>query len=299
MLISKSTLNFLPDRIQRLLDLNVQSKFNERTLTIPVKKGSGLTNARWSWSWKTEVIKRLCRTSGGSFIDVGANVGQTLIDHYLADTKTRYIGFEPNPACNYYLSELIKINSLSQYTLLPVGLASETKIVPLFTRKDTPDDDCATLISDLRPNLELASQFVPCYKFDEVCQTLGLQNISLIKIDVEGSELEVIKGMRASIETFQPAILCEVLFADLHADASANKSRNEELMRLLAEYDYRVLQLVKSPDDTGVTEAKPVEAFENLTYSAENKNLCDYLFVPAKSESRITAALFADAGDAG
>lgn len=290
MIINRSTFRFFPYRIRHLFNFYVQSEIEGKPITSPLKMGRAI-EGQWWRSWKTEAIERICKTADGAFIDIGANIGQTLVDHYLAETKTWYIGFEPNPHCVYYLTEIIKASSLSNYTVLPIGLGSETKIVPLYTRKDKSDDVSATLVADLRPTWELASQYVPCYRFDDVCQTLELESISLMKIDVEGFELEVLKGMQTTLKNLKPVILCEVLFADREADASFNESRNKEMIQLLKGLNYNVLQLIKSPDDVHVVGAKRIEAFSNETYNEETGLLCDYLFVPAEQEKRVVNLL--------
>lgn len=290
MIINRLYFRYFPRQIRHLFNFHVKSEIEGKSIVAPLKTGRGLESF-WRRSWKTEVIARLGKAEDAAFIDIGANLGQTLIDHYLADTETQYIGFEPNPHCVYYLTELIKANSLSRHTILPVGLANEAKIEPLYSRKGNSDDDSATLIEGLRPTWELASQYVPCYRFDDVCRTLELKKISLIKIDVEGFELEVIKGMQETIKNLKPVILCEVLFPDENADHSFNKSRNEQMIQILDDLNYKVLQLIKTPDDLRVIDAKLIEGFSNETFSEENRLLCDYLFVPAEEEKRVLEKL--------
>lgn len=284
-------------RIERFLrrtvneyNSHVKSSIEGKPIISPLRNGKGLETYWWH-SWKTEVIRRLCKVNDRTFIDIGANLGQTLFDHFLADSKTRYIGFEPNPHCIYYLNDLIEKNSLAQYTILPIGLAAEAKIVPLYSQKGHTGDDSATLIKDLRPDWELASQYVPCYKFDDVRETLRLENIGLVKIDVEGAELEVIKGMRESIKAFQPVILCEVLFRDPSADPLPHAENNRELMRILGSLDYSILQLVKTPDDRQVVDARKIDAFDTAEFTEENRLFCDYLFVPTGEQERVVNAL--------
>ena len=291
MMINRSSLRNLFYKTRYLFSSHANSQIEGKPIISPIRMGKGLEKY-WNRSWKTEVIARFCKADDAAFIDIGANLGQTLFDHYLADAENQYVGFEPNPRCIYYLNDLIEQNSFSRHTILPIGLAEQAKIVPLYSRKGNADDDSATLIKDLRPTWELASQYVPCYQFDEVRETLRLERISLIKIDVEGFELEVLKGMQTSISACQPVILCEVLFRDPSAEPSAHQKRNEELIELLSSFNYSILQLVKSKDDLRVTDARKITAFDTESFSEENRQLCDYLFFPAGEESRIKNLLF-------
>jgi len=288
MKISKSIFNLFPRRVRHLFNIEVRSEIAGKPLIVPLRSGARL-DALWSRSWKTEVIKSLCRAKdGGAFIDIGANLGQTLMDHIAADVKVPYIGFEPNPVCIYWITELIRINALAQYTILPVGLSNEAKLLPFYRRADVPEDDSATLIADLRPTWNLITTYIPCFKFDDIRQSLNLEHINLIKIDVEGAELEVLKGMQSTLESLRPAILCEVLFTDPDAELESNKTKNAELMRLLGGFDYRVFQLVKSEDDKKVVKVNNIEAFETAYFSRPgNSDLCDYLFIPAEKERQV------------
>ena len=77
---------------------------------LPLFAATDFTNVFWLPSWKTDLIKRLVSPDDGAFIDVGANVGQTLLDILSSHPTAQYIGFEPNPSCVFYLQSLIKLN---------------------------------------------------------------------------------------------------------------------------------------------------------------------------------------------
>jgi len=54
---------------------------------------------------------------------------------------------------------------------------------------------------------------------------------------------------------------------------------------------YRVLQLIKSADDTRVVDVSRVQDFASAFWTHENKDLCDYLFVPSEKETAVLHAL--------
>lgn len=294
MLINSSVLKFMPDRLRRTVNVRVRVRLNGRELVIPASMDDGLQNVFWTGSWKTEVVGRLVDAGDGSFIDVGANVGQTLLDLYLTHPETRYVGFEPRVACISYLRELIRVNSIENYQIIPVGLAEESECRQLFSFKYWPTDPHASIISDLRPNRQFDIDIVPCFKFDDVRQSLNLGRIGFVKVDVEGAELETLAGMSMSLRECRPLILCEVLFTDSKADLSAAKSRNDELMRLLTDMRYEVVQLIKSADTTRVVDAQRIQEFASAYYTVENAELCDYLFVPEEKATHVLDSLLAE-----
>jgi hypothetical protein len=46
---------------------------------------------------------------------------------------------------------------------------------------------------------------------DEIIESLGITSIAVIKIDVEGAELEVMRGLRATLARYRPFVVFEVL----------------------------------------------------------------------------------------
>ena len=48
-------------------------------------------------------------------------------------------------------------------------------------------------------------------RFDSYCTRYGIENVDLIKIDVEGAELKVLQGMGMLLDKWRPDIICEVL----------------------------------------------------------------------------------------
>ncbi|OIP73269.1 MAG: hypothetical protein AUK48_10280 [Oscillatoriales cyanobacterium CG2_30_44_21] len=225
------------------------------------------------------------------FIDVGANLGQTLIEFWLTDSGNNYIGFEPNEACTNYLQALIKSNSLDGYRIIPVGLFNEDKSLPLYVQNNLQTDACATLVDDLRPGRKYDVNSIQCRKFDNVLPELDINTISLIKIDVEGSELEVLQGMLATVEKFKPPILCEVLFTDKKADLLFMRDRNEILVKLLDTWDYSIFQIIKNRNGSTVVDLKKVTSFSSEYWSLRNKDFCDYLFIPKEKEEYLQLML--------
>ncbi len=81
----------------------------------------------------------------GTFIDVGANIGQTLLKVVTMDPNRDYLGFEVSPFCNHYLDELITINGLSRCLVVPIGLSDKLKSVEF--QSASPSDTLAALRS--------------------------------------------------------------------------------------------------------------------------------------------------------
>ncbi len=279
MIIKESLIRFIPYIPYRLrLALNVHIQAQVHGMVVPVGPFGELENVFWKPSWKTEMIKRYF-TPEGAFVDVGVNLGQTLIDFKSQFRSAKYIGFEPNIECFHYLKRLIEANSFGSCHIIPIALGNRIGIEKLWKLNHVQADASATIMDWRKPGSQFVDGFVPCFSFDQIRSQIVEGRISVVKIDVEGAELEVLTGMKETIKEFRPTILCEVLFCDGSGDMEKHRVRNEHLMNLLNELQYKVFQLIKSQDNCRVIEQKPITQFPWAYWTMENREFCDYIFV--------------------
>lgn len=141
MFLNKRILSLLPYNLRQLLKLNVAYPLaiEGKEIIVPINVRDSIYNLYISKSWKAEIIGYFIKNSGNVFVDVGANLGQTLIEFWLTDSGNSYIGFEPNEVCSQYLKTLININSLDGYKIIPVGLFNENKSLSLLCSKQLAD----------------------------------------------------------------------------------------------------------------------------------------------------------------
>jgi len=153
-------------------------------------------------------ISNILQKRKGVFVDVGANVGQTLFTVLRADPNRSYLGFEPQIACCHYLQQFIEDNRLMPLIqIFPLALSSKTGFLPFFS--NNAYDDCGTLVPDVH---ELKNQQLVCARRgDEALAELGVSTISAIKIDVEGAELSVLVGLQKTLKKMRPPVIFEVL----------------------------------------------------------------------------------------
>lgn len=126
---------------------------------------------------------------GDQFVDVGANIGSyTVLASGEVGAKT--IAIEPIPAAFKHLSSNVALNELSsKVRLLNMGLGSKREILHFTQHLDTTNH----VAKDQTEN----TLAVEVKAFDEAVEIT--QN-TLVKIDVEGFETEVLKGMTASLK---------------------------------------------------------------------------------------------------
>ncbi len=228
--------------------------------------------------WMFSVLKFLINSDSVVF-DVGVNLGQTLVTVKSIDKNIKVVGFEPNPACCFYLDALIEKNSYKDVTIFPVGIAEKSAVVKLDLYDEYITNSGGSIVNGYWDYLEIKpvkSVYVPVFRFDQ----LDIEDQpSLVKIDVEGAEYEVLCSLRNIIEKRRPLIICEVLSADneLNTGRIATQKRIESFLQALNYRNY----VIRIDKDQELQYLERIDSFEN---NRANRDDCNYLFVPIEND---------------
>jgi len=147
---------------------------------------------------------------GGTAIDVGANQG--VFAYALAGIADRVVAFEPNPDYAAFARHMLRGRAEVLELALSDRRGRGTLYVPLG------DDG---MVLHLAGSLtRMHSQFRHNRTYEVAIRSLdefGYSDVRFIKVDVEGSEREVLDGARSTIERSRPVMLLELL-SGTHAD---------------------------------------------------------------------------------
>jgi FkbM family methyltransferase len=158
-------------------------------------------------------------TAGDLFVDVGANLGLYAIA--AAKRGARVVAFEPDPNVARQLRWLARFNRVKVRTVQAL-VGSQPGTAPLAMRS-SPVSGNTDL--QLAPRTRYAA--VPVVPLDDV---LVGEHVTVLKIDVEGAELEVLQGARRILQTVR------VLLVELHPDALSLRGHNvDDVAELLAQ----------------------------------------------------------------
>ena len=143
------------------------------------------------------------RLKGGrSFLDVGANIG----NHALAlrGVFDQVHCFEPNPIILERLRRNIALNAAGNVFVHPVGLGAANADLP-FMQDLTGNMARGSFVyeGDAEPIL------LPVVNGSQYIGQHGITGIDFIKVDVEGSEPEVFRGLREVIAAHRPIVAFE------------------------------------------------------------------------------------------
>ncbi len=247
--------NALSFHLSRLLhQMGLPIRFGINHFKLPGYFPSRFTTSSNRHERFLEVLLRdILKTRPGTFIDVGVNAGQTLAKVLGIDKDRPYLGFEPQLSCCFNADQFIHANHLVNASVLPIALSDHNRLVSFFSDGET--DECASLIDREEFSGHRTKEFVQCRIGDEVLKELSVTQISAIKIDVEGAELQVMEGLKATLNAHRPPIIFEVLpnFSGIgqriwHTPDVCERNRDsaQKIHQLLSEIGYRIFQIDES-----------------------------------------------------
>jgi FkbM family methyltransferase len=146
---------------------------------------------------------------GGTFVDIGANVGYfTLLAAGLVGKGGQVIAIEPIPRTCARLRANIALNAFNQVRVEPYALAATSGSLELHL--PPPEAHRDYLVTGLSIH-GWDGVAVPCTTLDEAFAAWQLDRVDLLKIDVEGGEPQVIRGGRSVLSSGRiRALVCEI-----------------------------------------------------------------------------------------
>jgi FkbM family methyltransferase len=265
-------------KLLKYLDLVTEVHFPNRSYRIPISKGIGYSHCLRYESWLMKIMSELKTFlhNNRSFIDVGVNVGQTLLLLKSVYPEVRYIGFEPNRLCIEYTKKLISSNNIENTTLYPWGLSDETREGDLNFYHRNADDASASILTGFRADQVTRRSKISLIRADDLKEWTSIKP-GIIKIDVEGFELEVLTGLAQVIADHRPCIICEILPA--YSERNTFRVQRQEAIRnLLMKQDYSLYH---------ISETGAVRLIDGFSVNA-SINACNYLFIPNEDILKVT-----------
>lgn len=176
---------------------------------------------RLSWQGHTEcvlgiyepnVIRALQRhlRAGDTCFDVGSHVGYlTILMAHLVGPQGCVAAFEPVPETFETLRENVRLNSLENVRLECTAVGEQEGTMALFCDSAQELSWTPSVAAYSAPSGDLKKISVPVRSLDGYTHTSGLRP-NLVKIDVEGAELAVLRGARRTLWEARPVVLVEI-----------------------------------------------------------------------------------------
>ena len=135
-------------------------------------------------------------------------------------------------------------------------------------------DPSASIIDNFRPGEEIKySKYITINTIDNIAKSCQLDEVTMIKIDVEGAELEVIESLIDLLKRNKPIILIEIL--PVYSEKNRSRlERQQKIEVILKKLDYLTYRVKKKG-----SKFESLEKIESLGVHS-NLEACDYVFKP-------------------
>ena len=239
--------------------------------SVPVINGMGYYHLFAQESWLPQIVEKLLSLTNDAFIDVGMNIGQTMLSFYGLNKTNAYIGFEPNPACVFYCNKLASINHFANCHIFPVGLSDKKELLTLNMDMDYASG--ASMINNFRTNTARYNKSINVSVFtgDEILQQNNFIP-GIIKIDAEGAELEILLGLGNSIAQHLPYCIVEILpvYNTDSENGAFRKKREQEVLKFFFQNKYKLYRV--NEKEISLLPLEDIEVHGNM-------NTTNYVFV--------------------
>jgi len=219
-------------------------------LRVAVLPREQIAESIYMGDFEPEVLSYFLRNikPGMVIFDVGANIGYfTTIMAKLVGSGGKVHAFEPSRREFGSIKKTIGQNRQDNIVLNHSALSDKTGTVIMNIAKSENMAALNTIGNVSHPAAkegDFDQVEVQLDTIDNYITTGGFQRVDLIKIDVEGAELMVLKGAEETLKRYRPQIICE--FSDLTTKGFGYQAK--EIFDWLAQKGYRAYRITNQGD---------------------------------------------------
>jgi|GEM_PF-6802548 len=201
--------------------------------------------------WDDKIYNQIYQIKKNDIVfDIGANIG--IFSIYAASLGAQVYSFEPNPEIFKILDQNIKKNKLNKKIFIfnyAIGNANEDVYLSIPLSDKIYSEACASITKSFIDNFDKYTDNgykkikVKCFKLNNFIQKLNINKIDLIKLDCEGTELDILKS-------FNIANNCTILNIAMETHACYSQ---KELCSILFNKGFIIDKIIKftQPSNTG------------------------------------------------
>lgn len=224
-------------------------------------RGMGILNSENGHiSGEKHLLKYLAKKNIRTIFDVGANTGQFASLTLKNNPNANIYSFEPHPI------SFAKLNLLksSNFRCFNIGLGAVNSKMTLYDYKNNQGSEHAALNKDVITNVhdgEASEIEVDIVRIDDFCAEHNVEQVDLLKIDVEGFELDVLKGAENLIKSKK----IKYIQFEFNANNLISRTTLRDFEDLLKEYHlYRLIPNGFQPLNNEKMLFKEIYVFQNI-----------------------------------
>lgn len=237
-----------------IAEIALRTRVNLKFLSFRTKDGSrirfhneGVPWGLWKETYEDHWSIQFCLDwlkEGETAIDVGANIGHFAVAMACkVGPRGRILAFEPNPKLVQCVLENAQANALTNIVCKPYALTDRDTISTFFIPKRNSGE--AALGRKAKYGHYRQVQ-VQCRSFSSLASELDLSDcpIPLMKVDVEGYELDVLRGLGKTVDHIHA-----IMFEFDKDNYTERGTTGEEVLALVRSLGFSIFQV-----DSGVKE---------------------------------------------
>ncbi|MGE0055207.1 MAG: FkbM family methyltransferase [Hyphomicrobium sp.] len=140
-------------------------------------------------------------------LDIGANVGHHMF--VFATLGWRVMAFEPNPSLWPSIKEKIRTASLEDVSLHGIGLGDQDLSLR-FRVPISENSGTGQFVTSSNVRRDHTDQDLPVRRGDDYLVEQKVENVDVIKIDIQGFEATALRGLRSTLESNRPVLCIEI-----------------------------------------------------------------------------------------
>jgi FkbM family methyltransferase len=187
------------------------------------------------------ILTRFDPQIGDVVLDIGANLGRyTVIAAKKVRNGGKVISIEANPAIFELLRKNIQLNELANVIPLNCAVFSEKTKIKFFVNDDLRNNQFGTINSDIDNFANKGLEryvYVDANTVDSILSenSIEIQEVKWMKIDVEGAEFDVIKGSKELISNAKNLRI----IVEIH-NLSNGMTYHKEIKEFLESFGYKI-----------------------------------------------------------
>lgn len=200
--------------------------------------------------WKIQLLKKIIQPNM-TIVDIGACRGYySLLSAKLMLDKGKIFSLEPEPSNCKWLLRSITANNYSSICVLQMAVSNKNGHTKLYK------SNVSGRHSIIAKNTKRDSIEVKTIKLDTFIKKHNINEINIIKIDVEGADIEVLEGAREYLKKCNQTHI----LMDIH------KVDRKKIFNLLTKYGFKIFRIsrnMKQIDSMDCYNAKKIYAKKN------------------------------------
>lgn len=186
--------------------------------------------------WKTKLFFDIVK-EGMTVVDVGVHKGYfSLLFAKLMNDKGRVLSFEPDSGNSFWFQKSVQANKYKCIMLYQCALSDSNGEATFYPGEESR---YGSLFASYASAPEKEPVIVRTRTLDDVLQEEGISSVDIMKIDVEGADLLVLKGAKKTLQASQNLKIA--MDVDLKG-----KEQREQLFDLLTLCGYQIFKIGKT-----------------------------------------------------